>query len=115
MSNQYLCGTFRPGTSHIIHEVFIQDGNGEMQRVQALIDCGATSIIMAQILPKRLGLVDEPAYVTTRGLNGQVMAHTSGSRETALTVQYMEHISPGPEWEVLVVPMRAYDLVLGLP
>jgi hypothetical protein len=28
MSSQYLCGT-----SHIIHEVFVRDGNGEMQRV----------------------------------------------------------------------------------
>jgi hypothetical protein len=45
MSSQYLCGTSRPDTSHIIHEVFIRDGNGEMQRVRALIDYGATSII----------------------------------------------------------------------
>jgi hypothetical protein len=27
----------------------------------------------------------------------------------------MEHVSPVQESEVLVVPMRAYDLVLGLP
>jgi len=31
------------------------------------------------------------------------------------TVQYMEHLSPVQELEVLVVPMWAYDLVLGLP
>jgi hypothetical protein len=115
MSSQYLCGTSRPDTSHIIHEVFIRDGSGEMQRVRALIDCGATSIFMTPRLRKRLGLADEPAYVTTLGLNGHVMAHASESRKTTFTVQYMEHLSPVQESEVLVVPMRAYDLVLGLP
>ena len=43
------------------------------------------------------------------------MAHTSDSRKTAFTVQYMEHLSQVQESEVLVVPMRAYDLVLGFP
>jgi len=86
-----------------------------MQRVRALFDCGATSIFMTSTLRKRLGLADEPAYVTTRGLNGHVMAHVSESRKTTFTVQYMEHLSPVQESEVLVVPMRAYDLVLGLP
>ena len=115
MSSQYLCGMSRPDTSHIIHEVFLRDGNGEMQRVRALIDWGTTSIFMTPRLRKRLGLVDEPAYVTTLGLNGHVMAHASESRKTWFTVPYMEHLSPVQESEVLVVPMRAYDLVLGLP
>jgi hypothetical protein len=35
---------------HTVHEVLIQDRNGEMYSVQALIDCGTTSII----LPPRL-------------------------------------------------------------
>jgi len=115
MSSQYLCGTSRRDTSHIIHEVFIRDGNGEMQRVRALIDCGATSIFMTPRVRKRLGLADEPAYVTTLCLNGHVMAHPSESRKTTFMVQYMEHLSLVQESEVLVVPMRAYDLVLGLP
>jgi len=115
MSSQYLCGTSRPDISHIIHEVFIRDGNGEMQPVWALIDCGATSIFMAPRPRKRLGLADEPAYVTTLGLNGQVMAHASDSRKTAFTVQYMEHLSRVRESELAVVPTRAYDLVWGLP
>jgi hypothetical protein len=101
--------------SHIIHEVFIRDGSGEMQRMQSLIDCGVTNIFMAPRLRKRLGQADEPAYVKSLGLNGQVMAHTSESRKMAFTVQCMEHLSPVHESEVLVVPMRAYDLVLGLP
>jgi hypothetical protein len=115
MSSQYICGTFRPDTSHSIHDVSISDGNGEMQRVRALIDCGATSIFMSPRLRKQLGPADEPAYVTTIGLNGQVTAHASKSRKTAFTVPYMEHLSPDQEAEVLVVPMQAYDLVLGLP
>jgi len=86
-----------------------------MQHVRALIDCGVTSIVMAPRLRKRLGLAEEPAYVTTLGLHGQVMAHVSDSRKTEFMVQYMEHLSPVQEAEVLVVPMGAYDLVLGLP
>jgi hypothetical protein len=115
MSSQHLCGTTRPDTSHIVRDVLIRDGSGEMQPVRAPIDWGATSIFMAPRLRKLLGLMDEPAYMTTVGLNGQVMAHGSDSGKTAFTVQYMEHLSPVQESGVLVVPMRAYDLVLGLP
>jgi hypothetical protein len=43
------------------------------------------------------------------------MAQANESRKTMLIVQYMEHLSPVQESELLVVPMRAYDLVLGLP
>ena len=115
MSSQYLCSTTRPDMSHIIHEVFITDRSGEMQHLYALIDYTVTSIFMALRLRKRLGLAYEPPYVTTLGLNGQVMAHASDCPETVITVQYMEHLSPVQELEVLVVPMRAYHLVLGLP
>jgi len=92
MSTQYLCGTSRPDTSHIIHEVFIRDGSGEMERVPGLIDCGATSIFLTPRLRTRLGLADEPAYITTLGLNGHVMAHASESRKARFTVQYMKHL-----------------------
>jgi len=115
MSSQYLCGTSSPDTTHIFQEVYITDGNGEMQRMRARIDRGATSFLMGPRLRKRLRLADEPAYVTTLGLNGEVMAHASESQRMAFTVQYIEHLSPVQESEVLVVPMRAYDFVLGLP
>jgi len=82
-----------------------------MQRVRALIDCGATIIFMAPRLRQRLGLADETAYFRTVDPNGQVMAHASDSRKMAFTVLYMEHISPVLESEVLVVPMWAYDWV----
>jgi len=86
-----------------------------MQRMRALIDGGATSFFMAPRPWKRPGLMDEPAYVTTLGLNGQVMAHAYDSRKTAFTIQYVQHSSPFRESEVLVVPMPAYDLLLGMP
>jgi len=66
MSSQYLCGTSRPDMFHIIHEVFIRNGRGEIQQVRALIDCGATSICMTPRLRKRLVVADHPAYVTTQ-------------------------------------------------
>jgi hypothetical protein len=115
MSSQYRCGASRLDRSHMIHEVPIQEGSGEMQHVPADMDCGATSIFMAPRLQKLLGLVEEAAYVMTLCPNGQVMASTSESRKTAFTVQYMEHLAPVEQLEVLVLPMRAYDLVLGLP
>ena len=93
--------------SHIIHEAVIRDRNGGMQLVRALIDCGAMSIFMALRLRKRLGLADEPAYVTTLGRNGQGLAHVSDSRKTAFMALYMEHLSLDQESEVLVVLMRA--------
>jgi len=64
---------------------------------------------------KQLGRADKLAYITTVGPNGQVMAHTGDCPETTFTVQYMVHLSPLQEWEVPVVPLRAYDSVLGLP
>jgi len=114
MSSQYLCGTSRPDTSYIIHEVAISDRSGEMQHVRARMDCGATSIFMTPRLRKRLVPADKPAYVTLSGLNGRLMVHASESQKTMFTVQYMEHLSPVQESDVLVVPMQAYDLVLGL-
>jgi hypothetical protein len=43
------------------------------------------------------------------------MSHAKGSRNTRLSVSYFEHEQPVDESEVLIVPMMAYDLVLGLP
>jgi hypothetical protein len=79
MSRKYLCGTSRLDMSHIIHDVFLSDGKVEMQQVRALIDCCVTSICMAPRLGKRVGLADEQPYITTLGLNGQVIAYPSDS------------------------------------
>jgi hypothetical protein len=115
MLSQYLCGSEIPDSAHIVHEVQIRDRNGEMQRVQALIDCGATSICMAPRLLKRLGISHEAAHITTLGLIGRVIQQAKDSRKMRITVQYLDSLAPVDESDVLVVPMRAYDLVLGLP
>jgi hypothetical protein len=44
LSSQYLCGSSQPDTCHVVHEVSVQDTQGNWFRVKALIDCGATSI-----------------------------------------------------------------------
>jgi hypothetical protein len=115
MSSQYLCSTTHPDSTHIIHEVQVRDHKGEMQRVRALINCSATSIFMSPRLRKKLGLADEAVGITTIGLDGRVMESAKNSQKVTMTVQYLEHLAPVDEQEVLVVPIQAYDLVLGLP
>jgi len=115
MSSQYLCGTERLDSAHIIHEVLVRNIHGNMQRVKALIDCGATSIFISPSLLRKLELRHEPAFTSTQGLNGQVMMSAKESRKASLLVQYFEHLKIVDESEVLVVPIKAYDLVLGLP
>jgi len=115
MFSQYLCCTKTPDSAHSIHEVQIRDRHGEMQRVRHLIDCGATSICTSPRLLRRLGLQHQVAHTTTLGLNGHVIEHANDSRKTTISVQYLKHLAPVTESEVLVVPVKAYDLVLGLP
>jgi len=89
--------------------------NGEMQRVRALIACGATSIFMTPRLLKRLGISHQAAHIITLAMTGGVMQHAKDSRKTRITVQCVDCLAPVDRSDVLVVPMRAYDLVLGLP
>jgi len=70
---------------------------------------------MAPRLLRKLGLPHEAAHTTTLGLNGQVMEHARDSQKTMISAQYFDHLAPVDEPEVLVVPIKAYDLVLGLP
>jgi len=87
-----------------------------MQRVRALTDCRATSICMTPKLLKRLGISHQAAHITTVGLNGGVMEHATDSRKkTRISVQYLDYLPPVDKSDVLVVPMRPYDVVLGLP
>jgi len=48
-------------------------------------------------------------------MTGDVMQHAKDSRKTRITVQYLDYLAPEDRSDVQVVPMRAYDLVLGLP
>jgi hypothetical protein len=42
------------------------------------------------------------------------MVSAKESRKTSISVQYIEHLAPVDEPQVLIVPMKAYDLVHGL-
>ena len=113
--NQYLCGTARPSTSHVVHDVQIANASGRMVTVMALIDCGATSIFISPKLVRSLGLETSPTFITTLGLGGAILAHARDSRRVRTTMRYFPHLAPVDELDVLVVNMKAYDLVLGLP
>jgi hypothetical protein len=70
---------------------------------------------MAPRLLRKLGLPHEAAHTTTLGLIGHVIEHARDSRKTIISAQYFDHLAPVDEPEVPVVPITAYDLVLGLP
>jgi hypothetical protein len=70
---------------------------------------------MSPQLLNRLQLPNEAAHITTPGLDGQVVAQARESRKMAMKVQYMDHLVTVHESEVLVIRMRAYDLVTGIP
>jgi hypothetical protein len=114
MFSQYLCGTETTDSANIIHEVQIRVRHGEMQQVRALIDCGATSIFMSPRLLWRLRLRHQTAHTTTLGLNGHVIEHANDSGKTTISVQYLKHLAPVDESEVLAVPIKAYEMVIGL-
>jgi len=114
MSSQSLSGTARPDSSQIVHKVQIRYQHGELQRIQALIDCGASSICISPELLNRLGLPHEAAHITTHDLDGQVTTHARELRKTTMTILYMDHLALVDDPEVIVVEIRAYDLVLGL-
>jgi hypothetical protein len=114
MSSQYRSGTAHPDSPHIVHEVRIQNLQGEMQCIRALFECGARSIFRSPKLRKQLGLRDEAAVITTLGLDGRVMESAGDSRKVVMMVQYLEHLATVDESDVLVVPMQAYGPVLGL-
>jgi hypothetical protein len=69
----------------------------------------------------RLGFETEHSHITTYGLDGGVLAHARDSRKTHLAVKYFAPVDEPEardsvdEPKVLIVPMTAYDLVLGLP
>jgi len=70
---------------------------------------------MSPKLLRSLGLRHQAAHTITLGLNGHVIVHANDSRKTTIAVQYLKHLAPVDESEVLVVPIKEYDLVPGLP
>jgi hypothetical protein len=86
-----------------------------MQRVKTLLDGGARSIIISPNLLWKPELPHEPAVTSTQGPNGQVMMSAKEIRNASHLVQYLKHLKPVDESEDLVIPIKAYDLVLDLP
>jgi len=91
------------------------DAQGRWKTMHALVDCSATSIFVSPQLVERLRVSTSPVHVATYGLDGKVLMHARDSLKTAISVQYFDYLAPIEESNVLVVPMQAYDLVLGLP
>jgi hypothetical protein len=87
MLSQYQCGTARPDSADNIHEVPERNIHSNMQRVKALINCGATSIFISLSILRTLELPHEPAFTYTQCLNGQVMMSARESRKASLLVQ----------------------------
>jgi len=114
MLSQSLCGTETTDSTHRGREIQIPDRNGKMQCVRVIIDCGATTIFLTPRLLKWLGISHQAALVTTLAMTGGVMQHAKDTWKTRITVQYFDYLAPVDRSDVLVVPMRAYDLVLGL-
>jgi len=85
-----------------------------MQRVVALLDYGATTIIISPCLLKTIELPHGTAFTSTHGVNLLVKISATESRKPCLKVQYFEQLKPVDKSEVFVIPMMAYDLVLGL-
>jgi len=111
MLSQYLYGTEILYFAHIIDDVQIQDSNGDMQLGWALIHCGATRIVMAPILSKKLGISREAARIITLALIGGVMQHAKDSQKRWITVQFSDYLAPVDELGMLVMPMWVYDLL----
>jgi len=114
-SSQYLGSTERPDPAHIIHEVRVRNPPGNMQGFKAQILCGAMTRFISLSILRKLELPHKPAFISTQGLNDQVMMSAKESRKGSLLVQYFEHLALVDESAVLVVPVKAYNLVLGLP
>lgn len=70
---------------------------------------------MAPGLLQKLGISNEAAHSATLGLGGQIMQHVKDGQKTSTTIQYLEHLALVTEQEVLVVSLRAWVVVLGLP
>jgi len=113
-AKSHLCGTTKPDTAHIFHELYGCDVHWERQRIWALNNCSTTRIIMAPIHHRWLGLPSAPTHITILGHNCQVMRSAKDCQKTTVPCQYFEPLAPVDEPEHLVVPVMAYDLVPGL-
>jgi hypothetical protein len=105
--SQYLCGTERPDSVNIVHEVLVQNIHGIMKRFKPLIASGATSIVISPSLLRQLELPHKSVFTSTQGLNGQVMMSAKERQKASHLFQYVEHVKPVDKSEVIAVPMKA--------
>jgi len=92
------------------------DGIGQMECVRAIVDCGSTSISMTLRLLKHLGISQQAPHITTLSMNGGVVQYGKDTgTKTRITVKYLEYLAPVYLSDVLVVAMRAYNLIRSLP
>ena len=97
--------------------VLIRDANESIRTAGALIDCGATSTCITPGLVGTLGFRNQalPAHMAVWGLHWAILACAEDSRKLSLTLQYLQDTTAVDEPDILVVEMKAYELVLGLP
>src|SRR5262245_55872360 len=81
LSSQYLCGTNKLDSQHVICNVNVRSRHGYWKTVRALIDCRATSVFVSLYLVERLELLTIPAYTTTRGIDGKMLADARNSQK----------------------------------
>ena len=131
-SSQYLCGTERKDSSHITIAAQVSaaastaasmpasaasPGNGKdtgNRQISVLLDCGASSNFISPELAQALGCNLRRAYTTTYGLDGNILSDAFSSRRTGLSIKHAE-AAQAYEIDALVVPLTAYQLVLGMP
>jgi len=112
MSSRYLLGT-RKSSQHVTLDVKIRGNDGEVRTVKALLDSGTSGCFVAPRLLTRLRMQRTPAHITMVGIGGHVIMPARDSTKVDLDVRYFDR--EVVERDVLCVPIRDYDLVLGLP
>jgi hypothetical protein len=121
VSSQYLCGTERQDSSHIPLTARVASpaawpgtGSHSSRDITVLLDCGARANFISPELGKALGCKLRRAYTTTYGLDGNILSDAFSSRSTAIALEHAQ-ATHAYEVDALVVPLTAYQLVLGMP
>ena len=91
------------------HDDSGRKSNGKMQPVQALIDCGASSIFMTVRLLKWLRISYQAVHIITLAMTGGVMQYAKDSRTMRITVRYLNYLTLVDRSDIVVVAMRAYN------
>lgn len=116
-SSQYLCGTKRQDSSHITLTARVASpgtGSHRSRDITVLLDCGASANFISPELAQALGCKLRRAYTTTYGLDGNILSDAFSSRRTAIALEHAQ-ATHAYEIDALVVPLTAYQLVLGMP